>query len=76
MAGADYMLIKNYLRISSVQEGDKKACSTREVLVPIYLLAVVLVHQLLTAGVDRLCFAHQREFRMQKEADVSELSQN
>jgi len=35
MARADYILIKNYLRISSVQEGNAKRCSVREVLVPI-----------------------------------------
>lgn len=76
MARADYMLIKNYLRISSVHEGNVKVCGTREVLVPIYLIAAVLVPLLLAAGTDRLCSAHQREFRMHKEADVSEFAQN
>lgn len=43
MARADYVLIKNYLRILSVREGNAKPCSMREMLL-LLLLGMMVQH--------------------------------
>lgn len=75
MAGADYILIKNYLRISSVQEGNAKPRQYEGSACPCFI-SVVPVHLSLAAGTERLCFARQREFRIHQESHVSECSRN